>query len=82
MRTTVLVCAIGLIALSVGLGAIAVAPDDTVDRFDPYHPTTILPIAAAGLRELRSILRGWAETTLFELRGVLQRTELSESATR
>lgn len=82
MRYSFPICALGIFALSVGLGSLAAAPEDVIARFDFEHPTTLLPIVAAGFQELQSVIRGWVDTAFRELRDVLQRTRSWESLPR
>jgi hypothetical protein len=82
MRYLLLIFTVCLIALSGGLGLLIAAPDDSIEGFDPHHPATLLPIAAAGFWECHSLVREWVDTTLGELRDVLQRKHLIESLPR
>lgn len=79
MRYILLVCTIGLTTVSVGLGLLIAAPDDSIEGFEPHRPATLLPIAAAGFWELHSRIRARVETVLGELRDVLQRTHLRQA---
>jgi len=56
MRYVRLVCAIAL-AIFFGLGVLITTSDDSLESFDPYHPATLLPIAAKRLNTLRSQVR-------------------------
>ena len=56
MRYLVLVCLTGLI-FAFGVCLIGAGLSDPLASFDPYHPATLLSVAARQLRELQSQVR-------------------------
>lgn len=79
MRDPLIVCAIACFTLGGVLGVAMFAPDAAVLEFDPLRPATLVPIIAAGVHEVYRFARDWAETTVGDLRDVLQRTKLREA---
>jgi hypothetical protein len=79
MRYLLTICAIAWLALSGALVVAGVAPDAALGQLDFFRPATFLPVVAAGVHEVHRCVRDWVDTTLGDLRDVLQRTKLREA---